>query len=119
MSDPCVFCESAQKYPRKTEKLVRDRIPEIIEASGRTPRIETLSPEAHLEALYEKLVEEHIEFIEERDLSELVDMLEVVLSIAAARGVSQAELFEKMMAKRAKNGGFAKGFYYKGLVEGD
>lgn len=116
--DPnCCFCEVAAGYPRQTEKLVRDRIPEIIKNTGRSPIIRTLSQEEHLSSLYEKLIEEHIEFREAYEISELVDMLDVLFSIAKLKGLSQAELQERLEAKRHKNGGFEKGYYYEGVHE--
>ena len=43
-------------------KLVRDRIPEIIEADGKTCTWETLSEEAYLQLLDKKLNEELAEY---------------------------------------------------------
>jgi predicted house-cleaning noncanonical NTP pyrophosphatase (MazG superfamily) len=63
-------------------KLVRDRIPEIIRASGKECETDTLSHEAFQSALLDKLVEEAIEArvaTRERLPSELADVLEVVV----------------------------------------
>ena len=58
--------------PVKTyHKLVRDRIPEIIEADGKTCVCETLSDEAYIRLLDQKLNEELAEYQESKSLEEL------------------------------------------------
>ncbi|HIF10131.1 MAG TPA: hypothetical protein EYQ81_10020 [Sneathiellales bacterium] len=61
---------------RKRNKLVRDKIPEIIRQHGREPKITVLTGDKLLNALNEKLVEEHGEYIESGELEELGDMVE-------------------------------------------
>lgn len=70
-------------------KLVRDRIPEIIEASGNSCTTEILSDVAYLEMLDRKLDEELAEYHKEQNLEELADLLEVVRACAVARGYSE------------------------------
>ena len=55
-------------------KLVRDRIPEIIEASGKTCVTEILSDEAYLEMLDKKLDEELAEYHKDQNIEELADL---------------------------------------------
>ena len=62
-------------------KLVRDRIPEIIEADGKTCTWEILSEETYLQLLDEKLNEELAEYQESKSLEELADLLEVVQAV--------------------------------------
>lgn len=88
-------------------KLVRDRIPEIIEASGRRCEWEVLSEEEYLARLDEKLQEELAEYLEDKSLEELADLLEVLMAVAAARG-SMAEVEAIRVEKKAKRGGFEK-----------
>ena len=58
--------------PTKTyHKLVRDRIPEIIEADGKTCVCETLSDEDYISLLDQKLNEELAEYQESKSLEEL------------------------------------------------
>lgn len=65
--------------PTKTyHKLVRDRIPEIIEADGKTCVCETLSDENYISLLDQKLNEELAEYQESKSLEELADLLEVI-----------------------------------------
>ena len=89
-------------------KLVRDRIPEIIEESGRRCHAEILTPEAYLIMLDRKLDEELAEYQADKSLEELADLLEVVRAVAAARGSSIEEV-ERIREKKAQErGGFAK-----------
>ena len=67
-------------------KLVHDRIPEIIEADGKTCVCETLSDEDYLYLLDQKLNEELAEYQESKSLEELADLLEVMQAVGKARG---------------------------------
>lgn len=88
-------------------KLVRDRIPEIIEASGQACEWRTLSDEEYLACLDEKLNEELEEYQEDKSMEELADLLEVLMAVAEARA-SFAEVEAIRRAKAEKRGGFAK-----------
>lgn len=89
-------------------KLVRDRIPEIIEADGKTCTWETLSEEAYLPLLDEKLNEELAEYQESKSLEELADLLEVMQAVVKARGWTLEELERVRADKAARRGGFEK-----------
>lgn len=67
-------------------KLVRDKIPEIIEKSGKKAITRTLTQEEYLSELDRKLNEECEEYQADKSLEELADMLEVMYAIAEARG---------------------------------
>lgn len=89
-------------------KLVRDRIPEIIEKSGKVCKTEILSDDEYLRMLDEKLDEELEEYHQDQNLEELTDLLEVLMAAAEARGYTVADL-EMMRRKKAEErGGFAK-----------
>lgn len=92
----------------KHYKLVRDRIPDIIEASGRHCRTEILSPEAYLVMLDQKLNEELAEYQESKSMEELADLLEVIRTVAKARGSSIEEVECIRREKAEKRGGFEK-----------
>ena len=62
----------------KYHKLVRDRIPEIIEASGKTCVTEVLSDEEYLKMVDAKLDEELAEYHKDQHIEELADLLEVI-----------------------------------------
>ena len=89
-------------------KLVRDRIPEIIEASGKNCVVETLSEERYLEMLDAKLDEEHAEYHKDQNIEELADLMEVLLAVVKARGYSREELEAVRLEKAEKRGGFEK-----------
>ena len=89
-------------------KLVRDRIPEIIEQSGKICKTEILSDEDYLRMLEEKLDEELEEYHQDQNLEELADLLEVLLATVEARGYTVAELELMRKKKAAERGGFAK-----------
>ena len=67
-------------------KLVRDRIPEIIQASGKMCSTEILPDEDYLKYLDAKLDEELAEYHKDQNIEELADLLEVVHAAALARG---------------------------------
>ena len=69
---------------KKYNKLVRDRIPEIIAADGKRCTVETLSDEEYLLLLDHKLDEELAEYQESKSLEELADLLEVIRAVVKA-----------------------------------
>ena len=89
-------------------KLVRDRIPELIAANGETPCIRILEQEEYLRHLEAKLDEEVGEYHRDKNAEELADILEVVFALAEANGCSRAELMEVYMKKHDARGGFEK-----------
>ncbi len=89
-------------------KLVRDKIPEIIKASGKTCDTEILSDEEYLVMLDKKLDEELSEYHEAQNLEELADLLEVIEAVAVARGFSVEELHHVCDEKKKARGGFEK-----------
>ena len=92
----------------KYNKLVRDRIPEIIEAQGKTCLCETLDDAEYHRMLDEKLNEELAEYQADKSLEELADLLEVIRAVAAARGSSIDEIERIRAEMAAKRGGFEK-----------
>ena len=89
-------------------KLVRDRIPEIIELSGKTCKCKTLSKSEYLQMLEEKLNEELAEYQESKAMEELADLLEVIRAVAKARGSSIGEVEAIRQQKFEERGGFDK-----------
>lgn len=87
-------------------KLVRDKIPEIIEADGKECKTRILSNEEYIVALEEKLNEEVAEYQTDKNLEEMADVLEVLQAICMARGYSLAGLEAVRAKKVEKRGGF-------------
>lgn len=98
-------------------KLVRDRIPEIIRASGKTCRTEVLSDDAYLKMIDAKLDEELAEYHKEQNLEELADLLEVLHAAVIARGYTLEELETVRAQKAEKRGGFAQKILLKEVSE--
>lgn len=91
---------------KKYDKLIRDKIPQIIEAQGKTCVTEILSQEEYLQKLDEKLCEELAEYQQSKELEELADLLEVMEAVAIARGYTWEELLAVRDQKREARGGF-------------
>ena len=87
-------------------KLVRDRIPEIIRQQGEAPRTRILEPQEYTALLEAKLDEEVREFHGDKNLEELADILEVVYALAEDLGHTRQELDEIYIRKHEKRGGF-------------
>ncbi|MEO1147949.1 MAG: nucleoside triphosphate pyrophosphohydrolase [Cyanobacteria bacterium J06638_22] len=97
------------QYPNK---LVRDRIPEIIHAAGNTCEIEVLSDEDYKVALRDKLMEEAKEAAATEDvetmMTELADLYEVITALMAAYKISPEDVRTKQMWRREQRGAFRK-----------
>ena len=87
-------------------KLVRDKIPEIIEADGKCCKTEILSDEEYIKMIDAKLDEELAEYHEDQNIEELADLMEVIYAAAEARGYSVEELEAVRLAKVEKRGTF-------------
>jgi predicted house-cleaning noncanonical NTP pyrophosphatase (MazG superfamily) len=87
-------------------KLVRDKIPEVIRDAGWTPITKRVKDEELHEILFRKLSEEHNELIESSDIHEVADIIEVCLAIAKFLGFSENEILRIVHEKRREKGGF-------------
>ena len=94
-------------------KLVRDRIPEIITADDKTCEIEIVSGIKKQELLEKKLLEEVNEYLEDKNLEELADIMEVLFGLANELGYSEEDLIKKRHEKLEKRGGFKEGIVLK------
>ncbi len=98
-------------------KLVRDRIPEIIRSQGNTCVTEILSQEDYLAMLDAKLTEELAEYRQDHSMEELADLLEVLRACALAHGCTPEELERIRAEKAARRGGFEKRIFLKEVTE--
>lgn len=94
---------------KKYDKLVRDRIPEIIKADGKECEIKIVEGKEKFELLEKKLNEEVNEFLEDKNLEELADVMEVLFGLAKELGHSEEELLKKREEKKLQRGGFKDG----------
>jgi predicted house-cleaning noncanonical NTP pyrophosphatase (MazG superfamily) len=89
------------------DKLVRDRIPQIIAASGKQCEVRTLGPEEYGERLLAKLREEADEAVASGgDVGELADLLEVIHALLEHRGIARDELEQARAEKERARGAF-------------
>ncbi|MER7901446.1 nucleoside triphosphate pyrophosphohydrolase [Streptomyces sp. NPDC096046] len=89
------------------EKLVRDKIPQIIRKTGKEPIIRLAGENEYDDLLRTKLVEEVDEFLaSENDPEELADIMEVLLCLARRAGVSARQLEQMRQEKADKRGSF-------------
>jgi len=93
-------------------KLVRDHIPQIIEASGKSYEVKILDDSAYEEALKAKLIEEmnevHSAQSDEELIEELADLYEVLRSLVAAKGLSDEQFMNVVNSKKEKRGSFSE-----------
>ncbi|SDB07573.1 Predicted house-cleaning noncanonical NTP pyrophosphatase, all-alpha NTP-PPase (MazG) superfamily [Pseudobutyrivibrio sp. YE44] len=95
-------------------KLVRDKIPEIIKADGKTPVTRILDEAEYLEELDKKLNEEVAEYQADKSIEEMADVLEVLFAICEARGHSIDELMAVKQKKQDARGAFKERIYWEG-----
>lgn len=100
-------------------KLVRDKIPEIIEADGKTCKTRILSEEEYIAALEEKLNEEVAEYQADKTLEEMADVLEVLHAICVARGYSLEDLEKVRVKKAEERGGFWERIFLESVEKKD
>lgn len=92
---------------KKYHKLVRDRIPEIIQGTGKIAICEKITDKGeYLDRLLTKLSEEMEEFRISHEPEELADLLEVIHSLAALVDCSPEQLEELRRQKQKERGGF-------------
>lgn len=87
-------------------KLVRDKIPEIIEADNKKCVTHILKDDEYIAALETKLNEEVAEYQADKSIEEMADVLEVLQAICVARGYTLDELESVRAQKAEKRGGF-------------
>lgn len=88
-------------------KLVRDKIPQLIQEQGQCPVVRILEDEEYIQCLEMKLDEEVAEYHRDKNLEELADILEVVYAMADHLGASREELMRVYGQKHDQRGGFA------------
>ena len=101
-------------------KLVRDKIPEIIKKNGEEPIVRELTDEEYWDSLLKKVIEELDEVRtapdEEERKKELADMLELIIAMAKYNGFTLEDIIKTADKKRAKNGGFEERFFLEEVI---
>lgn len=97
-------------------KLVRDKIPEIIEENeGVAPKTRILNNEEYLKELNKKLQEELKEYLERGEIEELADLEEVLLAILDAKQVSYHDFQQLRLKKVEKRGSFKERIFLESV----
>lgn len=95
-------------------KLIRDKIPQIIESNGKKASIKVLNDAEYRTELDAKLTEELAEYQnadESSKVEELADLVELIYAILDNKGVSIDEFEKIRLAKQEKRGGFKERLY--------
>lgn len=98
-------------------KLVRDKIPDIILKDNELPVTRILSDEEYMVELNKKLQEEVNEYLEEENILEIVDILEVLRAICKQKGISMEEIEEKRKKKATTRGAFDDKVFLERIME--
>ena len=94
-------------------KLIRDRIPEIIREEGKECEVEVMGEDEYRQALLEKLVEEAEEAAKAGDgelVVEIADLLEVIDAVLDVWGIPEVEVMEIKRERCQMRGGFERRF---------
>jgi Uncharacterized conserved protein len=101
-------------------KLVRDKIPNIIKENKETPVVKILDDDEYKEALEKKLYEEYQEVKEasgEDRIEELADMLEIIKALAKLENKTLDNVIEIANKKVDKRGAFEEKIFLEKVIE--
>ena len=110
-----------EPHTQKYNKLVRDKIPTIIELAGGKPKYRRLSPEEYRKALKTKLVEESNELLnattKDEMIEELADIMEVIEWIGKSNAITQQDVLRRQCNKYTQKGGFVGRIFLESVEE--
>lgn len=98
-------------------RLVRDKIPELMLKEHELPTTRILSDEEYIEELNKKLEEEVKVYLENENVEEMVDILEVIRAILEFKGSTYEEVEEKRIKKAKKKGTFKEKIYLEKVMQ--
>ena len=98
-------------------KLIRDKIPQIIEDSGKKAIVERVSGQEYLDLLNAKLAEELQEYLDSQRVEELADLVEVIYAISDYKGVSRQEFEDIRKQKVEERGAFRDKLLLKEVID--
>lgn len=92
-------------------KLIRNKIPQIIKANGKTPTTRILPQDEYIKKICNKTQEELTEYIEAKTkpnkLEELSDLLELINALAQHEGTTLKEINNIRKKKAEERGNFS------------
>ncbi|PFL61637.1 phosphoribosyl-ATP pyrophosphohydrolase [Bacillus cereus] len=92
-------------------KLIRNKIPQIIKSNGKTPTTRILNEDEYIKEICRKTQEELTEYIEAKTtsdkLEELSDLLELINALAEYEGATLEEINNIRKKKAKERGGFS------------
>ena len=103
-------------------KLVRDKIPNIIKERGETPVVRVLDEIEYKNELEKKLYEEYKEVIQasgDDRLEELADMLEVIRALAKLENKDLDDIMKIADMKSEKRGAFKTKIFLEKVIESE
>jgi len=98
-------------------KLVRDKIPEIINKDNGKAITKILNDEEYLNELNKKLKEEVSEYFEDNNIEELADIVEVIYGILNAKNIELEEFENIRQSKVNKRGAFQEKIFLEKVIE--
>jgi predicted house-cleaning noncanonical NTP pyrophosphatase (MazG superfamily) len=98
-------------------KLIRDKIPEIIENAGKEYEIHKADQKEYIEKLLLKVEEELAEFKEEPSIAEMADLFEVLDAVIDHYNFDKQEIKDYQDRKRKERGGFEKQLVLDKVIE--
>ena len=98
-------------------KLIRDKIPRIIEEGGKKAILEKVSGKKYLSLLHAKLAEELKVYLDSQRVEELADLVEVVYAILDHKEVSLQEFEDIRKQKVMERGAFQDKLLLKEVID--
>ncbi len=102
---------------KKFNKLVRDKIPEILLKDHALPVTRILNDDEYISELNTKLKKEIDKYFETQNIEEMIDILEVIRAILEFNNISYQDLEDKRIKKAQKRGTFKNRIYLEKIIE--